>query len=332
MMAGVSTKTVSRVINNEANVAAETSERVRQAVAKLNYVPNSAARSLSRGRAMAIAFVAGWSVNTAYSSMLIDNMLKDTMRVGHSLMLFPSDAGTATRVAAAFLGRQIDSIVLDSMAAENPVLIDRLRVLKRPYVVLHPNYLDHRYEGGSFVRIDNFQAAKLATDYLIGLGHRAIGLVSFPANMPGNERMSGYRAALEEVGIGFRLDYVHESFDRPVQIGYRGALQLISDHPEITAVFAATDEIAMGTLTAIWQLGLRVPEDISVIGFDDISLASLITPPLTTIHQPMDEISRAVVELAVSLIEHPHQERVDLVLPTELVVRNSCQAPKRTEA
>jgi DNA-binding LacI/PurR family transcriptional regulator len=327
-MAGVSTKTVSRVINNEANVAAETGERVRQAIAKLNYVPNSAARSLSRGRASAIALVAGWSVNTAYSSMLIDHMLKDTLRVDHSLMLFPSDSRTAGRVAAAFLGQQIDSIVLDSMAAENPGLIERLHALRRPYVVLHPNYLD-RYEGASFVRIDNLQAARKATDYLIGLGHQAIGFVSFPTEMPGNERLSGYRAALEQAGIGFRPDYVHESFDRPIQIGYRGALDLISSHPEITAVFAATDEIAMGTLTAIWQLGLKVPDDISVIGFDDISLASLITPPLTTIHQPIEDISRSVVQLAIDMVENPHGERVDLVLPTELVVRNSCLGPRR---
>jgi len=327
-MAGVSTKTVSRVINNESNVAAQTTERVKQAITRLNYVPNSAARSLSRGRAMAIALVAGWSVNTAYSSMLIDHMLQDTMRVDHSLMLFPSDAGTAGRVAAAFLGRQIDSIIMDSMAANNPGLIDRLQALKRPYVVLHPNFLD-RYEGGSFVRIDNFQAAKQATDYLIGLGHRAIGFVSFPSNMPGNERLSGYRAALEGAGIGFQPGYVHESFDRPVQIGYQGALRLLSAHPEMTAVFAATDEIAIGTLTAIWQLGLKVPEDISVIGFDDVSLASTITPPLTTIHQPIAEISRTAVEIAIDLVENPGRERTDVVLLTELVVRDSCRAPRR---
>ncbi len=278
---------------------------------------------------MAIAMVAGWSVNTAYSSMLIDHMLKDTTSIDHTFMLFPSDSGTADRVAAAFLGQQIDSIILDSMAAENPDLIDRLRSLKRPYVVLHPNYLD-RYEGGSFVRIDNFQAAKNATDYLIGLGHREIGFVTFPVNMPGNERLSGYRSALEHAGIGYRSDYVRESFDRPVQIGYQGALQLMSDHPEITALFAATDEIAIGTLTAVWQLGLKVPEDVSVIGFDDISLASNITPPLTTIRQPIGQISRAIVEMAINLAEDPHQERVDLVLPTELVVRNSCQKPRST--
>jgi DNA-binding LacI/PurR family transcriptional regulator len=327
-MAGVSTKTVSRVINNEANVAADTAERVKRAVARLNYVPNSAARSLSRGRAMAIAMVAGWSVNTAYSSMLIDNLLRDTMRSDHSLMLFPSDARTAERVAAAFLGQQIDSIVLDSMAADNPALIERLHALKRPYVVLHPNYLD-KYERGSFVRIDNFAASKQATDYLTGLGHRAIGFVSFPTNTPGNERTTGYRAALEQAGVDFRADYIFEAFDRPVQIGYQGALQLLSNHPEITALFAATDEIAVGTLTAIWQLGMKVPEDISVVGFDDISLASVITPPLTTIRQPMEEISRAVVQMAIDMVENPHGERLDLVLPTELVVRNSCLGPRR---
>jgi DNA-binding LacI/PurR family transcriptional regulator len=326
--AGVSSKTVSRVVNNEANVAPKTSERVRQAITKLNYVPNSAARSLSRGRAMAIAFVAGWSVNTAYSSMLIDSLLHDTMRNDHSLTLFQSDAGTAARVAAAFLGQQIDSIVMDSMAADNPDLIDRLDALKAPYVVLHPNFLD-RYENGSFVRIDNFQGAKQATDYLIELGHRAIGIVSFPSNAPGTERLSGYQAALEQAGIGLQRGYVHEAMDVPVKIGYRGALQLISDHPEITAVFAATDEIAIGTLTAIWQLGLKVPEDVSVIGFDDISLASLITPPLTTVRQPIGEISRAVVATAIDMVENPRRARTDVVVPTELVIRKSCQPPRR---
>jgi DNA-binding LacI/PurR family transcriptional regulator len=328
-MAGVSTKTVSRVINNEPNVAAETTERVKQAIAKLHYVPNTAARSLSRGRAMAIGLVVGWPVAASFSSMLIDSMLQDTMRNNHSLMLFPSDSGTADRVAAAFRGQQIDGVIMDSKAADNPGLIEHLHALNRPYVVIHPNYPE-RYNRGSFVRIDNFEGAKKATSYLATLGHRAIAFVSFPADMPGNERVSGYRAGLEEAGISYHPEWVYESTDLPVQVGHRGALQLISNHPEITAVFAATDEIAMGTLTAIWQLGLRVPEDISVIGFDDISLASIITPPLTTIHQSIDEVSRAAVELVIQMIEDPRREQVDVVLPTELIVRNSCQAPRRS--
>jgi LacI family transcriptional regulator len=329
-MAGVSTKTVSRVINDESNVAPETYASVRKAVAALNYVPNTAARNLSRGRATAIGLVVGWSAESAFSSMLIDSMLHDTMRNNHSLMLFPSEAGTPGRVAAAFRGQQIDGIIMDSVAADNPGLIDQLHALNRPYVVIHPNFPD-RYERGSFVRIDNYRAAKRATGHLVELGHRAIGFVSFPTEAPGNERLSGHRAALEEAGIDFRSEWVYESMDLPVQIGFRGALQVISNHPEITAVFAATDEIAMGTLTAIWQLGLKVPEDISVIGFDDISMASVITPPLTTIHQSIDEVSRSAVELVIQMVEDPNRERVDLVLPTELVIRKSCMPPKNRE-
>jgi LacI family transcriptional regulator len=329
-MAGVSTKTVSRVINNEPNVATETTDRVKAAIAKLHYVPNLAARSLSRGRAMAIGLVVGWPVATSYSSMLVDSMLQDTMHNDHSLMLFPTDAGTADRVAAAFRGQAIDGIIMDSKAADNPGLIEHLHALNRPHVIIHPNYPD-RCQYASFVRIDNLEGAKKATSYLTALGHRAIGFVSFPADMPGNERISGYRAGLQQAGIDYRPEWVYESTDLPVQVGYRGALQLLTNHPEITAVFAATDEIAMGTLTAIWQLGLKVPEDISVMGFDDISLAAIITPPLTTIHQSIDAISRSAVELVIQMVDDPQKERVDLVLPTELIVRNSCQAPRRLQ-
>ena len=108
-------------------------------------------------------------------------------------------------------------------------------------------------------------------------------------------------------------------------------LQLVSNHPEITAIFAVTDEIAIGTFTAIWQLGLKVPETSRSSGFDDISLASLITPPLTTVHQPIGEISRAVVATVIDMVENPHRERTDLVVPTELIVRKSCQPPRRRE-
>lgn len=329
-MAGVSAKTVSRVINNESNVAPETADRVQRAIAKLNYVPNSAASSLSRGRAMAIGLVVGWSLRTAFSSLLLENILQDATRRGYSLVLFPSDDNTADRVTKAFLGRQMDGIVMDSGAADNADLVSRVNALNRPCVVIHPTHLDG-YKRTSFVRIDNTDGARQATEYLIGLGHRAIGLVSFPYRAgQATERLSGYRAALEAAGIPFRSELVAESWEDPIQIGHKGALQLIPNHPEITAIFGATDEIAIGALGAIWHLGLRVPEDISVIGFDDIFLASAINPPLTTIHQPIDEISRAAVDLVVNMIEGRSSGTADLVLPIELVVRNSCQAPRRS--
>ncbi len=329
-VARVSTKTVSRVINNEPAVAADTRERVVQAIRSLNYVPNSAARNLSRGRAMAIGLVVGWSVNSAFSSMLIDAMLQDTLHKGYSLVLFSSNQGTAGRVTKALLGNQIDGVIMDSAAANDPELIAQLEAMKRPHLIIHPDFLD-RYSRASFVRIDNFEGAKKATEYLLGLGHRAIGLVSYPPDRPGNERHSGYQAALAEAGVTPDPAWVYDcSLELPVQIGYKGALELVPHHPELTAIFAATDEIAIGVLTALWQLGMRIPEDVSVVGFDDISLASVITPPLTTVHQPIDVISRVAVELMVEMIEDPGGARKDVVLPTSLVVRDS-SAPPRSE-
>jgi LacI family transcriptional regulator len=331
-MAGVSAKTVSRVINNESNVATETSERVQRAVDKLKYVPNSAASSLSRGRAMAIGLVVGWSLDTAFSSMLLDNILRNVTRRGYSLVLFASDEHTAYRVATAFRGRQMDGIIMDSGAGANAEVASRVNALNRPCVVIHPTRLEGN-EKSSFVRIDNADGARRATEHLIGLGHHTIGLVSFP-HLAGEatERLSGYRAALEDAGIPFRADLIAECWGDPMQIGYKGAMQLIPTRPEITAVFGATDEIAIGALGAIWQMGLRVPEDISVIGFDDIAMASAINPPLTTIHQPIDEISRTAVDLVVDMIEGRSSGTTDLVLPTELVIRKSCLPPKRQQS
>jgi DNA-binding LacI/PurR family transcriptional regulator len=327
-LAGVSTKTVSRVINNESNVAAETLERVKRAIADLNYVPNAAARNLSRGRAMAIGMVVGWSARAAFFSMLTDSLLRDTVRRGYSLVLFPGDGNAAHRVHRALLGRQIDGVILDSPAGDDAELVGRLEAMGTPHVVIHPNHPD-RFSQASFVRIDNFAGAKLATGHLIDLGHRRIGFVSFPSDRPGNERLSGYRAALEEAGIAFDPGLVYETLESPVQIGYRGALQLLPSHREITAIFGATDEIAMGALTGLWQLGLKIPDDVSVVGFDDIYLASNITPPLTTIHQPIDEISRAAVGMMVDMIKGATHVRRDVVLPTELVVRESCRPPRQ---
>ena len=330
-LAEVSTKTVSRVINNELNVAPQTIERVKRAIAELNYVPNTAARNLSLGRAMAIGLVIGWSVRVIFFSMLADSMLRDTQRRGYGLALYPGSAGMAGRVTKALLGKQIDGVILDSPAADDSELVGWLEAMGTPHVVIHPNFPD-RLKKASFVRIDNFEGAKRATEHLVELGHRVIGFVTFPSDRPGNERLTGYRAALEEAGIAFDPSWVAESMVPPVQIGYQGTLQLIPAHKDMTAIFAATDEIAMGTLTALWQLGLKIPEDISVVGFDDIYLASVITPPLTTIHQPIDEITRSAVDLIIQMIEDPSDGRTDLVLPTELIVRDSCRPPKRSHA
>lgn len=326
-LAGVSAKTVSRVINDEFHVAPQTVERVRRAISDLGYVPNAAARNLSRGRAMGIGLVVGWEVYSAFTGKLVDSALSRATQRGYDLSLFLSNAHVVDRVGKALLGKRIDGVIMDSEAATNERLVSRLASLNIPYVVVHPHHADGPGRA-SFVRVDNFLGSRQATEYLIALGHRAIGLTSFPIEASSfNERAGGYREALEEAGIGYHSDWVLQFPGPPIQIGLKGAQHLLSSHPEITAIFAATDEIAMGVVAAVWRMGMRVPQDISVIGFDDSIWASAISPPLTTVRQPLDDLARSAVDLVIEMLEDPNRDTTDLILPTSLVVRDSCQPP-----
>lgn len=327
--AGVSFKTVSRVINHEPNVSPETAEKVKKAIANLHYVPNSAARSLSRGKAMAIGLVTGWPVNTPYTSALIENTLNESMSNGYSLALFSIGKGTAKKVIDAFLGRRVDGVILDTNAAEDEELSSQLNALSVPYVVIHPNRKDG-HTRASFVRIDNVAAARQAVNYLTELGHRCIGEITYRSGLnQENERLQGYCQALKEAGIPTRNEWIFGDTDSGVfQVGYNGAQHLIHHHPELTAIFTETDDIAVGVIGALWQMGLKIPNDISVIGFDDITYATMVTPPLTTIHQPIEEIAGIAVRHLIQTINDPLTSPIDMVMPTNLVIRATCTIPR----
>lgn len=333
--AGVSFKTVSRVLNNENGVSETTAEKVKKAMAELHYVPNIAARSLSRGKARAIGLVIGWPVTSPFSTLMIENTLKESMRHNYSLALFSLDQGSSKRIVDAFLGRQVDGLILDTVAFENIDLAEQLNALHVPCVVVHPNKKKN-YPGASYVEIDNVAGARQAVSYLLALGHRSIGFVNASVGLlQEDDRYRGYREAFAEMGLSFNKDWVFSGDgwapDKSFNSGFAGAMHLLSTHKELTALFAHTDEIAMGCASAIWQMGLRIPDDISLIGFDDIAFASMIAPPLTTIHQPIDEIMRIAVEHLVGLIEGSKREPIDMILPTRLVVRETCKPPKREE-
>jgi DNA-binding LacI/PurR family transcriptional regulator len=331
--AGVSIKTVSRVLNNEPNVASDTSNKVKQAMQTLKYVPNFAARNLSRGRAMAIGLVIGWPINNPYVSALIDYSLKESSCHGYSLALFSLYLGSSKQVVDACLGGQVDGLILDTRAGDDEGLVSQLHELNLPYVVVHPNR-KNAYSKASFVQIDNMLAAKQATGYLIALGHRAIGYVGTNIGFSHErEREDGYRKAFVEAGLLHdpQWCYTGKLLDSAFEVGFSGSMNLLSSCKELTAFFAETDEVAFGVVNAIWQSGLKVPDDISVIGFDDIVYASMIAPPLTTIHQPLDEILRIAVEQIIKMINEPGGSPVDVILPTRLVVRQTCKPPRRAD-
>ena len=333
--AGVSFKTVSRVLNNEYGVSEETTEKVKKAIAELNYVPNTAARSLSRGKARAIGLVIGWPVTSPYSTAMIEETLKESMHYGYSLALFSLDHGSSKRIIDACIGRQVDGLILDTVASENVSLAGQLNAMNIPCVVVHPNRKEN-YPKASFVQIDNIEAAKQAVSYLLALGHRAIGFICADIGLnQEDDRYDGYQKAFADAGIPLNKEW---SFygggwtpEHSFGYGFAGTMHLLSTHKEITALFAETDEIAMGIVSAIWQMGLKVPDDISVVGFDDIMFASMIAPPLTTIHQPVDEIIRISVEHLIGMIDGNEHTPIDMILPTRLIVRETCKPPRRKE-
>jgi LacI family transcriptional regulator len=323
--AGVSLKTVSRVANGEQNVSPATKESVLRVIRELEYVPNLAARRLSRGKAMAVGIVLGWSIDNNYSSALIHNVSSACNEFGYGLTLFSTDENVTKQVVQACLGKQVDGVLLDTKSALNKELKRQLDTIHVPYVVIHPSRTTGPCDY-SYVTIDDYESAKKAVSYLIELGHRSIGCISEKSNLSQpRDRFNGYRAALANADIPFRKSLISQNQVGGMQGGFLSASQLIAENDGLSAIFCVTDDLALGAMNAVWHLGRVVADDISLIGFDDIRYASMVIPPLTTIRQPIDEIANAAVKQLIRLIDDPTADRISIFLPTQLIIRESCK-------
>jgi len=324
-LAGVSPKTVSRVINGEKYVAYETAERVRRALAQVQYVPNSPARSLSRGRAGMIGLGIGWEMSSAFAGRLVDEILECASKAGYGLMLFTNTAADVERLVGSYKGGQIDGVILGSIPGEEPVVIERLKSCGLPYVVIHPSDVSF-HAHTSIVRVNDAQGVHKATQYLLHLGHRAVAFIGAKRNAVwARDRLEGYKQALAEAGVEVNPKWLYLSPDLPLRVGFQGGMEMLTRAPEVTALVCATDEIAIGALSAAWQYGKHVPEDLSVVGFDDIPVASVVTPPLTTVRQPFEVLAQTAFDLLLERLGNSAAEPQSVVLPTELVVRESCR-------
>ena len=299
-------------------------------MAELNYVPNTFARRLSSGRAMAIGVILGWQMFNPYISKLLEGAFLESSRLGYSISLFLLENENVENILKAFRGKQVDGFILDTPSAMLDKLGKGLADLKIPYVIVNPNSIE-THPHASFVHIDDMSSAQMGAEYLIRLGHRRIGFVTVYNELISlNRRIKGYKKALDRAGIDFGDKYViGGNLTKIFENGYNSGLELIKNYPEITAIFAATDDIAMGVMQAIRQLGLKIPEDISVMGFDDNYYAPMTAPPLTTIHQPVAELAGQAVRLLVQLFDDTPQESKDVILPTHLEIRDSCASPRQ---
>jgi LacI family transcriptional regulator len=321
-MAAVSRSTVSRVINGDENVNEETRKKVEAVIRRLNFQPNIAARSLAAGRTGIVGLVIPAGVTALFTDpyfpQLIQGVTTTCNANDYSVMLWLAEPTHERRTIRQILhGGLLDGVIVSSMLVDDPIVL-ALYESSKPFVLVgrHPT-MDVNY-----VDVDNIHGGREATLHLLRLGRQRIGTITGPRNMiAGRDRYQGYCEALQHFDRPLSEELVAEG-DFTEMSGYLGMQRLFPHKPE--AVFVATDTMAGGALRALRERDLRVPEDIAIVGFDDMPTASQFNPPLTTIRQPTVKLGSSAMETLLDVIREPGPPTRHLVLPTELVVRTSC--------
>jgi LacI family transcriptional regulator, galactose operon repressor len=322
--AGVSRTTVSFVLNERTDIKipAATRRRVMDAALALGYQPNSSARQLARGRSHTIALVLHQSPEQVASDAVLAETLRGLSAAARAggfrvmVELLATD-GPGASYASLLRAQHADGLIVHGPRSDDPSLLELVR--DGFPVVLQGSLPDVEVAS---VDVDNVAGARRAIDHLISLGHRRIACVTNAplAYTAAQDRLAGYRAGLAAADIDFDQELVEEAdFDAPS--GHR-AMATLLDRTEVEAAFVASDVVALGAIGAIRETGRRVPDDISVVGFDDIPLAAYFDPPLTTIHLPAYELGQAAGRALLERIADqtiPHRT----LLPTELIVRGS---------
>jgi LacI family transcriptional regulator len=324
-LSGVSRSTVSRVINNDPYVSAATRERVMTVVRRLNYHPNAAARGLATGRTRVLGLVIPTGVSALFTDpyfpLLIQGVTAACGSRDHSVMLWLADPEFERRTIRQIVSNTlIDGVIVASSLMDDP-LEQALADGEIPYVMVGRS--PHQPHA-SYVDVENTQGAREAVAHLLRLGRRRVATITGPANMiAGVDRRDGYYAALKDRGLAPDPLLVIEG-DFSDAGGYAAMKRLLPQHPD--AVFAASDMMAVGALRALHEAGLRVPEDVALVGFDDMPIAAHTDPALTSVRQPIPRTGALAADTLIDLIEDPHAAPRRIVLPTELVLRASCGA------
>jgi DNA-binding LacI/PurR family transcriptional regulator len=323
-LAGVSRGTVSRVINDSPQVSPKAREAVRRAIDELGFVPNRAARSLVTQRTDSIALVVSESeerfFGEPYFAAVVRGISSALNGTGMQLLLAMAQSPSERDQLEHYLtGQHVDGVLLVSLHG-----IDTLPELLESRGV--PTVLNGRPLGtpaAAYVDADNVGGARQAVEHLAGTGRTRIATITGPRDMTvGLDRLSGYRDGLRDAGLTVSDDLVGVG-DFSLGSGERGMTALLTRCPDLDAVFAASDPMAIGAMRALRAAGRRVPEDVAVVGFDDSPSALHTDPPLTTVHQPVEEIGREMVRLLLARIAGEDVGDPLVILPTHVEVRGS---------
>lgn len=326
--AGVSPMTVSRVINGEKNVRESTREAVNAAIRDLNYQPNPAARSLAGADLIRIGLLYS-NPSSAYLSEFLVGGLDQCSRSNIQLVVEKCDEEHAEDAAARLVNQGVDGIILPPPLCDAPQVLKTLAASHTPAVAVATG---RPPADVSAVRIDDFEAAHAMTQHLVGLGHRRIGFIKgHPNQTASQQRLEGYLAGLAEAGVASDPALIVQGYFT-YRSGLDGAEQLLALSDPPTAIFASNDDMAAATIAAAHRRGLDVPKDLTVVGYDDSALATTVWPELTTIRQPIADMSREAVTLLADEIrsrrsgekpQHPH------ALQAFTLIRRQSDGPPR---
>ena len=330
-MAGVSRATVSRILNNRVGARSKARDTVLEIIERTGFQPNVAARSLASQRTYVIGHVipqrADFVFTDPYLTQLSQAIAHSCEQSEYILALFlitseSEEKKLYTRIANKGL---LDGVIIH--AGQGPLvyeLIEKLSSKNIPFVISGRAPLKSSHV--SYVAVDDLQGAYSAVSHLFQLGRKRIAIVTGDLHFepgPGLDRLAGYRKALEERGVNI-IEELIGSGDFTEESGYNATKQVLKHKPD--AIFVSSDKMALGTLRALKELGISVPDDIAIVGFDDVQPSWHATPPLTTVRVPIEAMGRSLVSMLFDIIENGAKPPRRLLFDTELIIRKSCGA------
>lgn len=330
-IAGVSRATVSRVINNHPNISDDVRAQVQKVIDETGYRPNIAARTLASNSSQILGLVIPSILSNVFTNpyypRLIQGIGQACNETEYSLTLFifqsPEEEQLGTK-------RIIGNALLDGLivSADNADadMIERLLAGNVPFVQIG-RPINHSDKPIHYIETDNYEGAVKATQHLIDLGYQRIAQIATAKNTAGMDRDYGYRNTLETNNLPIDDDLIAYT-DFSEEKAYAAMQTLLPHAPD--AVFIHSDAMAIGAMRAIDEAGLKIPDDIAVVGFDDLPPALSAKPPLTTLRQPIAETGAAAVQTLIQILEHPNDAPIATKLPVELVIRESCGAKRDT--
>lgn len=322
-IAGVDVSTISRALNDSPRVKPETKDRIRKLANQYNYIPDEVARGLVGKRTNTVGIIIPEFSNTFYSE-IIEGLEGVFNQDGFSMLFGKSNYKTENenRIIDLFMRKRVDGIIACSIS-ENSLHDFRKNKVNIPLVLVDSFSNTSEFDS---VSIDNAYGVECVINYLVGLGHRSIGFIG--NNIVTTDRYKSYESTLIRHSIDIQKEFVRIGDERNEKGGYLRMMELLSLARKPTAVFAVSDSMAIGAIHAIKASGLKVPEDISVVGFDDIMVSSYIDTALTTVQQPKYDIGRISAELLVKRIKSGMNKfNQNIIIKPELIVRNTTKSP-----